>query len=229
MKIIFVAGTDTDAGKTLVTGLLAGYLIQHGYRVVTQKWVQTDNNTSNDIEAHLRLMGKERKDFVHYLKLMQPYGFKPACSPHLAARLSRKKISLTKIKKSTEKLAKDFDFVIVEGIGGLFTPLNEKTGLIDLVQAMRLPVLLVAANKLGAINHTLLSIEAIKTRKIHLIGTIFNNVSLKEKKYILADNPQIVGVLGRVKLLGKLPYEKNIGNIQKYFRSIGKQILSQYE
>ena len=229
MKIIFVAGTDTDAGKTLVTGLLADYLNRHGYRVVTQKWVQTGDNTSNDIDIHLRLMGKEKKDFVHHLKLMQPYGFKAACSPHLAARLSRKKISLTKIKKSTEKLAKDFDFVIIEGIGGLFTPLNEKTVLIDLVQTMRLPVLLVAANKLGVINHTLLSLEALKARKIHLIGTIFNNLSSKEKKYILNDNPQIVGTLGRTKILGTLPYKKNISNIQKYFRSIGKQILSQYE
>jgi len=229
MKIIFVAGTDTGAGKTLVTGLLACYLIQHGYRVVTQKWVQTGSSISSDIDVHLRLMGKKRKDFVHYLKLMQPYGFKAACSPHLAARLSRKKISLTKIKKITEELAKDFDFVIIEGIGGLFTPLNEKTALIDLVKAMRLTVVLVAANMLGAINHTLLSLEALKTRKIHLIGTIFNNLSLKEKKYILDDNPRIIETLNRTKILGTLPYKKDKNELQKSFRAIGKQILSQYE
>jgi dethiobiotin synthetase len=229
MKIIFVAGTDTDAGKTLVTGLLAYYLRRHGYRVVTQKWVQTGTGLTNDIDIHLNLMGKTKKDFSPYLKLIQPYCFKPACSPHLAARLSRKKISLTKIKKSTEKLAKDFDFVIIEGIGGLFTPLNEKTALIDLVQAMRLPVLLVAANKLGAINHTLLSLEALKTRKIHLIGTIFNNISLKEKKYILDDNPRIIKTLSRTKILGTLPYKKDKNELQKSFRAIGKQILSQYE
>ena len=229
MKIIFVAGTDTDAGKTLVTGLLADYLNRHGYRVVTQKWVQTGDNASNDIDIHLNLMGKAKKDFNSYLKLMQPYAFKAPCSPHLAARLAHKKISLTKIKKSTEKLAKDFDFVIIEGIGGLFTPLNQKTVLIDLVRAMCLPVVLVTANRLGAINQALLSLEALKIRKIALIGTIFNNVSPKEKKYILKDNPRITGTLSKTKILGTLPYEKNKTKLQKYFSSIGKQILSQYE
>jgi dethiobiotin synthetase len=229
MKIIFVAGTDTDAGKTLVTGLLAKYLGSQGYRVVTQKWVQTGADLTNDIDIHLSLMGKEKKDFAPYLKLMQPYGFKPACSPHLAARSSRQKISLTKIKRSTEKLSKDFNFVIIEGVGGLLTPLNGKTTLIDLVKTMQLPVILIAANKLGAINQTLLSLEALKIRKISLIGTIFNNVSPNVKKYILNDNPLIASTLSKTKILGTVPYEKDKNKLQKYFNSIGKKILSQYE
>ena len=210
MKAIFVAGTDTGVGKTIVTGLLARHLLTKGYRVVTQKWVETGSlRSSRDIGVHLKLMGKRRADYVRHLSAMMPYIFKFASSPHLAARLENRHIRKERIKRSLKELAKHFDIVIIEGCGGLLVSLDKKTLMIDIVKELRLPVLLVAANRLGAINSTLLSLEALRSRKIKITGVIFNNVSKDENKRILKDNPRIVKALSGVSVLGTLPYTKD--------------------
>lgn len=186
MKGIFVTGTDTGVGKTVVTSLLARYLRDKGINVVTQKWV---------------LSGAKSAKTTPRL----PYTFKFASSPHLAAKLERKKISVEKIKKSYQLLEKNFDFVIVEGIGGALVPLNHKKLVIDIAKELKLPVVIVAANKLGAINHTLLTVEAIRRRGMNIIGIIFNNLSTKTNKIILKDNVEIIKKLTGEKILGVLP------------------------
>lgn len=178
---VFIAGTDTGVGKTVITRLLSRYLSQKGYSVATQKWVVTG--------------ASKKKESVNL-----PYSFKFASSPHLAARLEKRKIDIKKIKKSLETLSKRFDFVVIEGTGGLLVPLNERTLLIDVVKSLKLPVILVSANSLGAINHTLLSVEALEKRKIRLVGIIFNSVSRHTNKLISEDNPKIVK-----KFAGKIP------------------------
>ena len=109
-------------------------------------------------------------------------------------------INIKKIKAALKRLSKKFDFVIVEGTGGLLVPITEKTLLIDLVKELNIPVLLVAANRLGTINHTLLSSEALKRRKVKMLGVVFNSVSEKENALISEDNPRIVK-----KFIGKIP------------------------
>ena len=169
VKVIFIAGTDTGVGKTFVTNLLARHLADKGYRVTTQKWVETGVVKSRAI-----------------------FSFKFAGSPHLAAKLEGKNIKIGRIKKGLNKLSREFDFVIVEGTGGLLVPLTGKKLFIDVVKELKLPVLLVAANKLGAINHTLLSLEALRARQMKVLGVLFNNISKKENKLILKDNPRII-------------------------------------
>ena len=107
---------------------------------------------------------------------------------------------MVKIKKALKKLARAHDLVIVEGTGGLLVPLDEKHLFVDIIKELDLPIILVSANKLGTINHTLLSLEALKSRKIRVLGVIFNNISRKENKLILKDNPKIVK-----KFIGKVP------------------------
>lgn len=177
MKVIFVAGTDTGVGKTVVTKLLARSLSDRGYKVATQKWVETGVVKSRAI-----------------------FSFKLAASPHLAARREGKSVNIKKIKESLKRLSNDYDFVIVEGTGGLLVPLDEKKLFIDLVKELKLPVILVSANRLGTINHTLLSLEALRARKMKVLGVILNNISRKENKLILEDNPKIVK-----KFIGKVP------------------------
>ncbi|MBI5124410.1 MAG: dethiobiotin synthase [Candidatus Omnitrophica bacterium] len=190
VRAIFVAGTDTGVGKTVVTSLLARSLMEDGYNVATQKWVETGRTGRSD--AHT------------------PYILKMAASPHLAARMEKKSIRISKIENSLKRLSRDFDIVIIEGSGGLLVPLNEKTLLIDIVKKLSLEVVLVAHNRLGAINHTLLSIEALKRRNIKIIGVIFNTVSKKEDNLVLKDNPRIIKKLTGVEVLGSLPYIKHL-------------------
>ncbi|MDD5155772.1 MAG: dethiobiotin synthase [Candidatus Omnitrophica bacterium] len=226
MNAIFVAGTDTGIGKTVVAGCLARYISEKGYRVITQKWIQTGSrhNFSADIRAHLDIMGKEKRDIEGYLHHVAPYIFRAACSPHLASEIEDKKISRDKIIKSFKFLSGEFDFVIAEGLGGVSVPFDKKHLAIDIVKELNLPVLLVVGNKLGAINHALLTIEALRKRKIKILGLVFNNLKGQDG-YILKDNPRIIRALSRQRVFGALPWLAARERLYKRFVPIGDQIL----
>jgi dethiobiotin synthetase len=225
MKGIFITGTDTGAGKTVITGLLARYLSDKGYGVITQKWVQTGSKIfSSDIAAHLKLMKRRREDIKDYLAHISPYVFRFASSPHLAASLEKKRIKEERIKESYKFLSKRSNFVLVEGIGGALVPLNKKRLVIDLAKELGMPVLIVSENKLGAINHTLLTIEAIKKRNMKIMGVVFNNKSSKINKIISKDNPKIVKMLTGEPILGTLPRLKDRELLYKAFIPIARKI-----
>lgn len=226
MKGIFVAGTDTEVGKTMVTGLLARFLSEQGYRVITQKWVQTGSEKfSSDLKVHLKLMKKRKKDMEGYLSYMSPYVFKTPVSPHLAAELEKTSISAEKIKNSYKFLARKFERVIVEGTGGCLVPLSRKKLLIDIVKELDLGVVIVSTNKLGAINRTLLTLEALKRRNIKIIGVVFNNQIKIGNNIILKDNPKIINEFSkRDVVLGVLPYLKDENLLYHRFIPMGRKI-----
>jgi len=228
MKVIFIAGTDTGAGKTLITGLLGKYLSSLGKRVVTQKWIQTGGKAKSpgDLAVHLKLMDKTPEDFGDNFPLMALYSFKFAASPHLAARFENSKISGIKIKKSVKELSRKFDFVIIEGTGGLLVPLGGGKLLIDIVKDLGIPVLVVVKNRLGAINHTLLSIEALKNRGIEILGIVFNDLSKCENRIVLRDNKKIIGNISKEKIIGELPATKNLRLLHARFRPLGAKIIT---
>lgn len=224
-KAVFVTGTDTGAGKTIVTGLLARFLKQKGHSVITQKWIQTGSaGLSSDIEAHLEIMGLGRDEIRNYLPDVSPYIFKTPCSPHLAGKIEGRRISSERIKRSFKILSGKFDFIIIEGIGGALVPFNERRLVIDIAKELALPILVVAGNKLGAVNHTLLTIEALKNRKMKVLGIIFNN-AMDEDKKILADNQRIIQALSGQKILGVLPWMEGYDNLYEKFIPIGNHVL----
>ena len=225
MRGIFVTGTDTGVGKTIVTGLLARYLWENGSNVVTQKWVQTgcSDFTSTDAGGHLKIMGRGKKDIKDYLNHVLPYMFKTTGSPHLACSIENKRIDAGKIIKSYRILSREFDFVITEGTGGVLVPLNKEKLLIDIVKKLDLAVLIVAQNKLGAINHTLLTIEALRRRRIKILGIVFNNPK-SGNKIVLRDNPLIIKALSHEKVFGVLSRNSRIDNLYQEFIPIGKRI-----
>ncbi len=228
MSGVFVTGTDTEVGKTVVCGLLGRYLNEKGYSVITQKWIQTGSaGFPIDIASHLKLMGRTKKQVQDYLPLITPYNFAFPASAHLAAALEKKIISAAKIKKSFQKLSNEFDFVIVEGIGGALVPYNKKKVVIDIAGELDLPVIIVAKNKLGAINHTLLTIEAVRARGMKITGIIFNGSKNKDNEIILEDNQKIIKALAKTPILGQLTWSKNTPDLQKEFVSIGSRILRQ--
>ena len=224
MKGIFVTGTDTGVGKTIVTGFLAKYLREKGYKVVTQKWVQTGSRVCADINLHLRIMGLAKTQVKDHFSNICPYIFKLPASPHLAAKVENKKININRIKKSFKLLALKFDFVIVEGVGGALVPLNKKRLVIDMAGELGLPVLVVAQNKLGVINHTLLTIEALKQRKMKILGILFNNCQGQDKM-VLKDNPDIIRKISGQKILGVLPWNKKFDLLYKKFLPLAAKIF----
>lgn len=227
IKGIFVTGTDTGVGKTMIVGLLARYLLRKGYRVVTQKWIQTGGDGfSRDISLHLKIMGKDKNYIKDYFSEVNPYIFKLAGSAHLASGIEKKRIQPRKIIKSFQVLARKFDLVIIEGIGGVLVPFDRKHLVIDIVRKLHLSVLLVAQNKLGAINHTLLTVEALRKRKIKILGIVFNNLN-KQNPSILKDNPFIIKQLTKEKILGVLPWVNKDDKLYQYFIPIGEKIRKQ--
>ncbi len=172
--IVFVSGIDTDVGKSFVTGYLAKQAMEAGISVITQKFVQTGNvSVSEDIERHRQIMGIDcLPEDDNRLTMPEIYSY--PCSPHLAAQLDDRPIDLAKINRATETLAAAYDLVYVEGAGGLMVPLSEDYLTIDYIQEKNYPLILVTSGKLGSINTTLLSLEAIATRHLNLIEVVYN-------------------------------------------------------
>ena len=223
-KGVFVCGTDTGVGKTIVTGLLGRFLKEKDRSVITQKWVQTGSSfPGSDILTHLKIMRRPLREVYDCLELISPYVFKFPASPHLAARYENKRINANKIITSFNSLSLRFDFVIVEGTGGVLVPLNGKTPIIDLVRKVGLPVLLIAQNKLGTINQTLLTIEAIEKRRIKVLGIILINIPGQEG-LILRDNSKTIKDFSKVEALGVLPWSKNYDFLYRRFIPAGRRI-----
>lgn len=222
---VFITGTDTGAGKTAVTGCLARYLLEKGYSVITQKWIQAGGNTfsRSDIAVHLKIMGRKARAIKKELPYVLPYMFKHASSPHLASKIENKKIDPNRIIKSFKALCGRFDFVIVEGVGGALVPFTDKRLVIDIVKELDMPAVIVAGNKLGAVNHTLLTIEALRARKIRILGIVFNNMG-RGDRMILEDNPRIIKDLTGQTIFGTLPWEPSYNKLYKKFTPIGERI-----
>jgi len=208
MPSLFIAGTDTGVGKTWVTGHLANY-IKHieKKRVVTQKWVQTGSpHFSEDVQEHWRIMGASELEYEPYKKAIVPYGFSLAASPHLAAEQEGKTIDRHRILAAYGALKQQFDWVLVEGSGGIMTPYTREATLCDLMEHIKIPVLVVVANRLGAINQTLLTLEALKTRRIPVVGVWMNTVG--DESVITQDNREIIRELAAVPVFNNGEWDK---------------------
>lgn len=173
-KAFFISGIDTDAGKSYATGHLALSMMREGHSVITQKFIQTGNGEwSEDIELHRRITGTGMlpDDLDH---TTAPVIFSYPASAQLAARLDGREIDLAVIDRATERLLSRYDRVLIEGAGGLMVPITDTFLTIDYITTRRLPLILVTNGRLGSINHTILSLEAVKARGIELAGVVYN-------------------------------------------------------
>lgn len=191
-NVWFVSGIDTDAGKSYATGFLARQLSATGQRVITQKLIQTGNvGYSEDIDLHRKIMGIEHTEEDRQ-GLTMPEIFSYPASPHLAAQLDNRPIDFEKIAAATALLSSRYDLVLLEGAGGLMVPLTEELLTIDYVAEQGYPLLLVTSGKLGSINHTLLSLEAIRRRGIRLHTVLYNLFPTVEDKTIQEDTQEFI-------------------------------------
>lgn len=185
-EVIFISGIDTDAGKSYATGWLARKMMSEGRRVVTQKFIQTGcDDYSEDIDLHRQLMGIGMlpEDIDH---TTAPIVFSYPASAQLASAIDDREIDLCLIDRSTARLSERYDTVLIEGAGGLMVPISDDFLTIDYIATRHLPVALVTNSRLGSINHTILSLEAIKSRGIQLHSVIYNKYF--DKDQVIADD-----------------------------------------
>lgn len=170
----FITGIDTNIGKSYATGWLARELNRDGIKTITQKMIQTGNvGHSEDIDLHRVIMGIPPTDEDRE-QITFPIVYSYPASPHLAAEIDHQTIPVEKITKSSRILENRYDVVLLEGAGGLMVPITRNYLTIDYIAEHKLPTILVTSGRLGSINHTLLSIEALVRREIPLYGIIYN-------------------------------------------------------
>ena len=175
---LVVVGTGTEVGKTITCAVL---LSRYGgiSRLAYWKPIATGSAQDRDTLVIKRLC-------AHQVDILQEfYLFEPPVSPHLAARLARKRIHPEKILEAlgTYQRQNSRRALIIEGIGGLLVPLTAAGHLLaDLLKEMSLPCLLVASSTLGTINHTLLTIEAMRSRDLNLVGVVLNGPRNRENR-----------------------------------------------
>lgn len=202
---IFITGTDTDVGKTVIAAGLALVLRDRGMKVGVMKPVATGCYGGEE-----RLISQDAAFLMEaaqneYPPLTSPSRFRNPLSPNVAAMLEKKEVNVSNILKSYRQLQKHYDFIIVEGIGGLMVPLKKDYYVANLIRDMGLPIVIVSYAGLGAINHTLLTVDAATIRGLDVRGIIFNRVAVTNYSLAELTNPKVIHDLSGVPILGSLP------------------------
>ena len=223
-KGIFITATGTDVGKTYISALMLKHLLKCGfdagyYKPVLSGAIQRDNKLiPGDCDFVLKFagLGLEPENFVSYI-------YKEAVSPHLAAQIENNPVELSKIISDFNNIKKQFDYIIVEGAGGIVCPFrldnDKKIILPDVIKALGLDIIIVASAGLGTINSTFLTVEYAKKCGINVRGIVLNNYD--ENNLMMHDNLKQIEALTGVKVIAAV--EKNAQDIDFDF-NIFKEI-----
>ena len=221
-KNIFITGTDTDVGKTIVTAGLALIGQNLGYKTGVYKPFQSGCMMDGEI------FKKPDPDFIQSLNpdvvTKSSYNFLHPSAPILAASLENVAIEPEKILHDYNELDKSCDFVIVEGAGGLLVPVYKDLLIRDFIKLLNLPLIVVAKPDLGTINHSLLTIEAAKNSGIEVLGIIISNYPENTDDLAIKTAPDYIKEFSGVDILGILPKIDNL-NHNNLLESTKKNIL----
>ena len=179
-KNIFITGTGTDIGKTYVAGLIVKKLADSGLNAAYYKAAMSGNERREDgsLIPGDALSVKNRSGISQSLESMCPYVYENAISPHLASRIEGNPVDMQVVKSGFEKLDAEYDYMTVEGSGGILCPIcfdERKIQLEDVINELGLSSIIVADAGLGTINGVVLTAEYMKARNMPIKGIIFNN------------------------------------------------------
>jgi dethiobiotin synthetase len=202
-KGIFITGTDTGVGKTVVACGIARFLKARGVKVGVMKPVSSGSQD----DAKRLVRAAEVDDDI---TLVNPQFFKAPLAPTVAAAFERRELHLEKVYSAFWTLSQKYDVMVVEGIGGVKVPLGEFTYVADMIESLRLPALVVSRAGLGTLNHTLLTLDALEKDKIPTLGVLFNGgkgTTLAEKT-----NPEALQEHTTVQVMGHLKWNPRLKN-----------------
>lgn len=207
MKKIFIVGTGTDVGKTYVTGLILKKLNQEKINAAYFKAAMSGNQRGPEgrlIPGDAKFV-KDCSGISEPLEDMCPFVYEAAVSPHLASRLEGNPVNLKVVKEKFDFLAQNYDFITIEGSGGIMCPLcfdEEEIYLPDVIKLLNSDCLLVADAGLGTINNVVLTAEFMKSRNIKIKGIIFNNYC--KGNVMQEDNIKMCEYLTKIPVVAKV-------------------------
>ncbi|MCI0526950.1 MAG: dethiobiotin synthase [Nitrospira sp.] len=210
---IFITGTDTGVGKTIVAAALAYYLRTSGLDVGVMKPIQTGCRL-----IHSRLLGDDTRLLTQAAgvkdpsTLVTPYCLKHPLAPWTASQMERVKIKPSVLLKAYRELCHRHAFMVVEGIGGLAVPITARMNVVDLALFFELPLLVVTRPGLGTLNHTLLTLEYACARKVPVKGIVINQAEKRAAGLAEKTNLMALTALCKVPVLGSIPYIEGLNS-----------------
>jgi dethiobiotin synthetase len=201
----FVTGTDTGIGKTIVSCALLSAYSARGNAVIGMKPVVTGSVCGEwaDVKAIVAASSVAApREWVN------PYAFIPPISPHLAAKQAGMEIDIEIIRQAYCNLQKISDVVVVEGVGGIMAPLNDRNDVADMAYALDLPIILVVGMRLGCLNHALITEKVIQASGLKLAGWVANQIDPQMNSF--DENLHTLKERLNCPLLGVLPFERNV-------------------
>jgi dethiobiotin synthetase len=208
---LFVTGTDTGVGKTLIAGAIARILADSGSRVGVFKPIATGCKRSWD-----GLVGSDAW-FLAWcansnlsLSTITPTGYRTPAAPLVSAAREGVPIDFSRIVTAYKQVCQNSDIIIIEGIGGARVPLTEEFDLLDLALEFALPVLIVARPTLGTINHTLMTIDCIHAAKLKIAGVIINGYNAVDSTAAEDTAPEVIANCSGEKILAVVPFDETV-------------------
>jgi len=222
LRGVFITGIDTEIGKTAIACGFAWLLRKNEIKVgvmkpfATSSKIYSKDYKSQDTAKLAKAAGVGDPD-----ETLNPVFFPLTASPLMAAEISHKPINLKKVIEKFMFLKKKYDFIVVEGIGGVMVPITDKVSLLHIVRKMNLPVIIVSRPKLGSINHTVMTINACREFKVPIVGIIFNQMPIRPN-IVESMTPFYIERLTKTKTLSVIPFmdKRNSKKIGSYLRDI---------
>lgn len=209
---VFITGTDTAVGKTLVAATLAFHLKKRGLTVGVMKPIETGVSQSRMAQSDAARL-QAIVECEDALGAICPFQFGSPVSPLAAAKAERRVINPKVVGQVYRLLSSRYDYMVVEGVGGVYVPITTNTDVMDLIVGLRLPVVVVGRAGLGGINHALLTIEALHRRKIPIAAVVLNRTDPARSNVLRTQVRTTVEVLRKeagVPVIGPLPYESGL-------------------
>lgn len=208
---LFITGTDTGVGKTVVAGAIAAWFRRRGARVGVFKPVATgcERRREGLVSADAEFLA-HCADSPHPLDLICPQRYVEPLAPAVAAERSGQPLDWAAVQRALDLICRDSDVIIVEGVGGVMVPLDAEHTVVDLVQWLRVPTVVVARAGLGTINHTLLTLNALRPAGA-ICGVVINRYPAENPGIAEETNPRMINKWGRVPVLCIFPEEPLLG------------------
>jgi dethiobiotin synthetase len=220
---LFVTGTDTSVGKTYVCARLLEFLTSLGRDAAYQKWIAT--GVTGVLPEDLAAVSPAIPPSG--VRELVPYCFKYPASPHLAAEMEGAEVEPGVILAQHRIMAARHEWLIVEGVGGILVPLRRDLLLADLLARVKPRTLVVARSGLGTLNHTLLTLEALRSRGIPVIGVVFSDEQEQEDDRLVEDNLRTIEETGRTRIFGRLHRLPDDARAKSAFVPMGEAILAE--